>query len=79
MGGIAVDTGQPGERDGHSQLLGDLADHRLGGGFADLDPPGQLPIAVIDPTDQKDLAGPLRTGANAAGSTSCARSAFGSW
>jgi hypothetical protein len=42
-------------------------------------PPGQLPIAVIDPTDQKDLAGPLRTGANAAGSTSCARGAFGSW
>jgi hypothetical protein len=37
MGGIAVDIGQPGERDGHSQLLGDLADHRLGGGFADLD------------------------------------------
>ena len=37
MGGIAVDTGQPGERDGHSRLLGDLADHRLGGGFADLD------------------------------------------
>ena len=36
MGGIAVDTGQPGERDGHSRLLGGLADHRLGGGFADL-------------------------------------------
>jgi hypothetical protein len=76
---IAVDTREPDERDGHPRLLGDLADHRLGGGFADLDPPGQLPIAVIDPTDQKDLAGPLRTGANAAGSTSCARSAFGSW
>jgi len=58
MGGIAVDTGQPGERDGHSRLLGDLADHRLGGGFADLEASSrQLPIAVIDPTDQKDLAG----------------------
>jgi hypothetical protein len=33
-------------------------DHRLGGGFADLEASsGQLPIAVIDPTDQKDLAG----------------------
>ena len=58
MGGIAVDTGQPDERDAHPRLLGNLADHRLGGGFADLEASsGQLPIAVIDPTDQEDLAG----------------------
>ena len=58
MGGVAVDTGEPGERDGHPRLLGDLADHRLGGGFADLEASsGQLPVAVIDPTDQQDLAG----------------------
>ena len=65
MGGIAVDIGQPGERDGHSQLLGDLA---VTAWAADSPtsrrPPGQLPIAVIDPTDRKDLAapcGPART------------------
>jgi hypothetical protein len=58
MGGVAVDTGEPGERDGHSRLLGDLADHRLGGGLADLKASSaQLPVAVIDPADQKDLAG----------------------
>jgi hypothetical protein len=57
MGGVAVDTGEPGESDGHSRLLGDLADHRLGGGFADLEASsGQLPVAVIDPTDQQHLA-----------------------
>jgi hypothetical protein len=37
MRGIAVDTREPEERDGHSRLFGDLADHRLGGGFADVD------------------------------------------
>src|SRR4029453_8710984 len=76
---LAVATGEPGERDGHSRLLGDLADHRLGGGLADLKASsGQLPVAVIDPADQKDLPATLRTAANAAGSTSCARGAFGS-
>src|SRR4029453_18315042 len=54
---LAVATGEPGERDGHSRLLGDLPDRRLGGGLADLKASsGQLPVAVIDPTDQKDLA-----------------------
>ena len=58
MGGVAVDTGEPDERYGHPRLFGDLADHRLGGGFADLEASsGQLPVAVIDPTDQQDLAG----------------------
>ena len=56
--GVAVDTGEPGEHDGHPRLLGNLADHRLGGGFADLEASaGQLPVAVIDPTDQENLAG----------------------
>ena len=80
MGGIAVDIGQPGEREGHSQLLGDRADPAWAADSpTSRRPSGQLPIAVIDPTDQKDVAGPLRTGANAAGSTSSARSAFESW
>ena len=58
VGGVAVDPGQAGERDAHPRLLGDLADHRLGGGFADLEASaGQLPVAVIDPTDQQNLAG----------------------
>jgi hypothetical protein len=57
MCGVAVDTGESDHRDGHSRLLGDLADHRLGGGFADIDASSrQLPVAVIDPTDQEDLA-----------------------
>ena len=56
--GVAVDPRKPGEHDDHPRLLGNLADHRLGGGFADLEASaGQLPVAVIDPTDQENLAG----------------------
>ena len=58
VGGVAVDTGEPNERYVHARLFGDLADHCLGGGFAHFEAStGQLPVAVIDPTDQQDLAG----------------------
>src|SRR6478752_3283422 len=58
MGGVAVDTGDPDERYNHPRLFGDLADHRLGGGLADFEASsGQLPVAVVDPTDQQNLAG----------------------
>jgi len=60
MGGVAVDAGEPSERYGHSRLLGDLADHRLGCGFADLEASaGQLPEAVIDPPDQQNFTGAI--------------------
>ena len=79
MRGVAVDTGDTGERDGNPRFLGDLPDHRierilrvldlaarkspvtgwcvLRGGFPDLDATsGQLPVAVVDPTNQEDIA-----------------------
>ena len=57
MRGVAVDTGDTGERDGNPRFLGDLPDHGLRGGFPDLDATsGQLPVAVVDPTNQEDIA-----------------------
>jgi hypothetical protein len=35
--GVAVNAGEPGERNRHAGLFGDLADHGLHGGFTDLD------------------------------------------
>ena len=50
--------GEPGELDGDAGLFGDLADHGLGHGLADLDSTArQLPVAVIDPTDHQNIAG----------------------
>jgi len=60
MGGIAVDIGQPGERDGHSQLLGDLAGHRLGGGFADLDVLPRTDMATSTMASSAILPAPVR-------------------
>jgi hypothetical protein len=56
--GVSIDTGEPGEGDGYDGLLGNVADHGLPEGFTDLDAAaGQLPVAVVDPTDHEDLAG----------------------
>jgi hypothetical protein len=80
VAGAAVDAGERRELDRDPGFLGDLAAHGLLGGLADLDPAsGKLPVAVVDPTDEQDLAAALRTAANAAGSRSCARGALGSW
>ena len=58
VAGIAVDPRQRRELDRDPRLLGDLADHGLPGGLADLDPAtGQLPVAVVDAADQQDLPG----------------------
>ena len=57
MAGIAVDTRETDELDGDPRLFGDLTDDSVHGGFADLDATSrQLPVAVVDATDQQELA-----------------------
>jgi hypothetical protein len=38
VGGVAVDTGEPGELDGDAGLFGDFTDNGVNRGLADLDP-----------------------------------------
>jgi len=50
---VAVDAGESDERNGDSGLFGDFTDNGVADGFADLDSTsGQLPVAIVDPTDQ---------------------------
>jgi hypothetical protein len=50
---VAVDAGESDEQNGDAGLLGDFTDNGFADGFADLDPAsGQLPVAIVDPTDQ---------------------------
>jgi len=50
---VAVDAGESDERNGDAGLFGDFTDNGFADGFADLDPAsGQLPVAIVDPTDQ---------------------------
>jgi hypothetical protein len=80
MGGVAVDTGEPGELDGDPGLVGDFTDNGVNRGLADLDPASgssQLPASMR--RTSKSSPSLLRTAANAAGRTSWAVGVLGSW
>jgi hypothetical protein len=53
VGWVTVDAGEPGELDGDAGLFGDFTSNGVAGGFANLDTAsGQLPVTVVDPTDE---------------------------
>jgi hypothetical protein len=50
---VAVDADESDEHNRDAGFFGDFTDNGFAEGFADLDPtPGQLPVAIVDPTDQ---------------------------
>src|SRR5512133_1602103 len=58
MSRVAVDADESDERNGDAGLFGDFTDNGFADGFADLDPASrQLPVAIVDPTDQQELTG----------------------
>ena len=93
VAGVAVDPGNRREFDRDPGFLGDLADDRLPGRLADLDPAaGKLPVAVVDAADQQDLTSGVADrrergrqqvvrvrGARDPGSTRAAGPRTGSW